>query len=123
MKITVGQAHGLFVGLSQLDKEAEKLSGATRLKIAINLNLLQPVAAAYERTSQKALVSLNAQEPKLTTLEVQAKFAEENEKSIAVTVDLGLKKLSMKEDIKLDDEPKVSSSTISQLLPLVTGVE
>ena len=50
MKLAIGSAHSLFVALTSVDRDDKtKLDGKTRIAIAIDINLLQPHVAAYER--------------------------------------------------------------------------
>ena len=129
MQLTVGQIHNLYVGLTVLERNDKlKLTPDTRFKMAINLNVLEPVANGYERARTRALADLYRDNRKLedkkqrTEAEIQADLADADAGLRAKTEEVELRMLS-RTDLKLDENETLLHATLARLLPLVEGLE
>lgn len=130
MPSTIGQIYDLYIGFTLLDRdESLKLSADTRLKLAININLLKPFAEAYERSRTRVLSDLNlvnrklGAEEKRSEAELQADFADANEALRAATQDIDDLKMLARTDLKLDENTKISASLLARLLCIVEKIE
>ena len=129
MQLTVGQIHNLYVGLTVLERNDKlKLTPDTRFKMAINLNVLEPVANGYERARTRALADLYRDNRKLedkkqrTEAEIQADLADADAGLRAKKEEVELRMLS-RTDLKLDENETLLHATLARLLPLVEGLE
>lgn len=129
MKLTVGKIHDLYVGLTMLERDDKiKLAGETRFKMAINLNLLQPIAAAYEiaRTCEHADVQKKHRGPeprdRISDEEIEAEMAAKNGMLRGREEEITLRMLK-KDDLKLDDNQTLGHVTLAKILPIVEGGE
>lgn len=127
MNLTVGQVHDLFVALGALEQNDVRLVGRTRLDIAININLLKPVAESYEGTRLRAFADVeNAARdaaPKVGPNEMQARMVTQNidMRNAPVAIE-SLRPLKIA-DLKLDENPKISGALLAHLAPLFEGME
>jgi hypothetical protein len=120
MKISAGGAHDLFVGLNMLEQAPEvSLEGMVRLKVAINMNILRPYAAAYELARTKGLAQIEAQRKNQS--EGQVEFMEMDAGLRAEPLDLDLKTLSVA-DLKLETNKRVTGPLIAQLATILTDL-
>ncbi len=129
-KLPIGTLHELFAGLQVVDTaDGTTLAGEVRLSIAINLNKLRPLIEAYERTRQRTYLDIskkilgdNERETPAQREKLQATFATENDKLRAGEHDVDLERIDVA-DLKLDENTKINSATLAQLMPILDGVE
>ena len=132
MKLTIGQIHNIFVGLTALDQQLEKAVPAVRLKIGINLNRVRPIAEAFEKAQQRSIAQLSTEAatkqsgcPPETSAEVQAR--QSNLQNDMMDAIVGLRaaeeeievKTFQQAELNLDENPRVSGDTISRLMPVL----
>jgi anti-sigma28 factor (negative regulator of flagellin synthesis) len=122
MKLSVGQIHDLYLGLSMLEQAPDvKLTGDVRIRIAIDINKLKPIASAYERARTRTFADLQKQATgatKKSDAEVQSELVEENEKIRGEEHELELRTF-LKTDLRLDDNPKITGAMMAQIWPVL----
>lgn len=127
MQLTTGEIHTAYVGLTNLEQDqAVRLSGDVRMKIAIDRNRLEPIAVAYERARTRAfadLVAANREaQAKKSEAEIQAELAEQDATLRQQDNDVEVKTL-LRSDLRLDDNPRITGVLLSQIMPILEGVE
>lgn len=122
MKLRIGQAHTLLIGLKAMENDKElKLAGDTWIKIATIITALEPKATAYERASQRMLADLirasrdEKGKPIRSDAEWRADHAEEDNKLREAELDIDLPTL-LKADLRLSDNPGLR---LSAILPII----
>ena len=130
MKLTTGNLHSLFVGLIALeDGETLKLTGDVRLKIAINRNLIEPYAAAYERARNRVaadLMKANRALPdkvRRSQNEIEVDLADVDVKMREKEEDVEKIKTLLKSELRLEDNLKITGAILAQIMPILDGVE
>ncbi len=123
MQITSGQAHDIVAALSSLEDHEIKLSGETILYMAISLNKLRYIAAAYEQARTRMLADIVKesqssgaanQVTEATFVEAEAKLRETEHEVDIKTIDIN--------SLDLANNPKIRPVTIARLMPILTGV-
>lgn len=129
MKLSLGAIHDLYVGLNMLERDEKlKLIADVRIKIAVNISRLKPLAAAYERAGARARADLQAANRELegkaqrSDAELAADFADINEDLRNKVEDVDLKTF-VRKDLRLDENDKIGGITLAQLLPIIDGLE
>lgn len=134
MKLTVGQIHNIFIGLSALDQQLEKAGPDVRMKIGINLSRARPIAEAFEKAQQGSIAQLSAAaadrpvDPPETNAGAQARQSKLQNDMMDAIVSLRAAeeeveiRVFQKADLNLDENPRVSGDTISRLMPIIEGL-
>ena len=121
MKFTLGQAHALLVGLNAVDRdEKTKLGAQARLAIAININRLTPVVAAYEKARNALLIEIVGEGP-VTQLK-EARFAAADSGLREQEEGFELRRIG-KAELRLDDNPRITGALIAMLAPILTDID
>ncbi len=121
MKLTIGRAHSLLVGLNAVDRDDKtKLNGDTRLALAININRLQPIVAAYEKARNAVLTETVGDGP-LTALK-EAQFSAADSDLREQEEEFDLKRIS-KADLRLEDNPRITGGLIAMLAPMLIDLD
>ena len=152
-EITVGDAHNMLLALLMLDRdESMAFEMETRLAIAININALQPVGQAYEKSRvqkdreifgnthamrEEEARRLTGDPHKLPENEARQRadrmiselrdakqfdFLEANEALREKKVSLNLRKIAVS-DLNLEENKKIRSQTVAWLAPILTGLD
>lgn len=136
MKITTGQAYTLYFGLKEIDKQLETLPNETvLLNIAINIDRLQSLAEAYERTQARVQADLSAASAKTVPAEVGETPAQRHARETKLNLDnsdaiakmraepqeIELKTFN-KVDLNLGANPKVRATALAQIMPILEGL-
>jgi hypothetical protein len=119
MKLAIGSAHSLFVALTSVDRDDKtKLDGKTRIAIAIDINLLQPHVAAYERVRGERQREIMASESGPAQ---GAAFVEADAQLREAEVEVALRQFATAE-LKLDDNPRITGAMIAMLAPVLSDL-
>ena len=119
MKLSLGRAHSLLLGLSAVDRDEKcRIDGKTRIAIAIDINLLQPHVAAYEKVQARKLRDIAGEQ--LDPLK-EAEFAAADAELRESEVEINLKPFSIA-DLKLDDNPRITGAMIAMLAPVLSDL-
>ena len=119
MKLSLGRAHSLLVGLIAVDRdEKSRIDGKTRIAIAIDINLLQPHVAAYEKVRARKLREIVGEQ--LDPLK-EAEFAAADAELRESEFEIALKPFSIA-DLKLDDNPRITGAMIAMLGPVLSDL-
>lgn len=120
MKLTTGRIHDLLIGLYAIENTVDtKLAGEVRLKIAININAIKPVATIYESSRTKAYHRIVKGTQERT--EVDAAMIDADQELRAVEYDINVCTL-VKDDLRLDDNPKITGAIVAQVMPIITDL-
>src|SRR5690348_6485893 len=129
MRLTIGEIHDLSIAIAGLEKDEKiKLTGETRLKLAINHNKLTPIASAYERARSRLLSDMvkknrdSEAKQQISDAEIQADFADQNQGLRDASEEIELRKLT-RPDLKLDENQNIGALTIARLMPIIEGIE
>jgi len=135
--LNIGEIHNLFIGLSALEKDDNvKLTGAVRLKIAIDLNRCRPVAEAYETARAKMFAEISKRfaeriaaaeakgptQAKPTIAEHELERVLEDQKMRAEVGHVELRTL-VQSDLRLEENPRITGAMIAMILPVLEGIE
>jgi hypothetical protein len=121
MKLSIGKAHSLLVGLNAVDRDDKtKLNGDTRLALAININRLQPVVAAYEKARNAVLTETVGEGPLTAVKEAQFSAADSDLRDKEEEFDL---RRIAKADLRLEDNPRITGGLIAMLAPMLIDLE
>lgn len=121
MKLTIGKAHSLLVGLNAVDRDDKtRLNGDTRLALAININRLQPIVAAYEKARNAVLAETVGDGPLTAVKEAQFSAADSDLRDKEEEFDL--KRIS-KADLRLEDNPRITGGLIAMLAPMLIDLD
>ncbi len=121
MKLTIGKAHSLLVGLNAVDRDDKtRLNGDTRLAFAININRLQPIVAAYEKARNAVLAETVGDGPLTAVKEAQFSAADSDLRDKEEEFDL--KRIS-KADLRLEDNPRITGGLIAMLAPMLIDLD
>lgn len=135
MKLTNTQADRIWTGIKSLDVEENDLSPETRLKMAVNMNRLTPYLQAFSKIvtarqdqikSLRELMekeSLNGAAHELAD-RYSALVAETNDLFEASVTDdqLRLKKFKV-EELKLQNNRRITSESLAFLAPVISDLE
>lgn len=127
MKLTYGQIHEAFLGLTALDHDDIKLSGETHMSVAINLNAFKPYTIAYEKARFRTLADLNErnrglpEKDRRSDAELQADFADADLAMRDKEVEVNEARKILKSDLRMSDNAKIRGGTIARLMPLLDG--
>lgn len=121
MKLTLGTAHGLLIGMNAIDRDDKtRLAAETRMTIAININRLQPVMAAYEKARNALMIEIVGEGP-ITPLK-EAQFAAADGGLRERAEEFELKRIA-KAELRLDDNPRITGGLIAMLAPILTDLD
>lgn len=123
MRLTIGQIHDVVSGMTSLEDPEVKLSGDLVLTIAINLNKMRGIAAAYEQARARIMSDLikNSVNSR-NNHEIESEFLEEDKKLRDKEEDVeGAKAIDIK-SLDLNNNPKVRPLVVARLMPILTGV-
>jgi hypothetical protein len=119
MKLTLGRAQSLMIALTAVDRDEKcRLDGRTRIAIAIDINLLQPHVAAYEKVRAQKLREIMAEGVNPVK---EAEFAAADAELRESEVELALKQFALG-DLKLDDNPRITGAMIAMLAPALSDL-
>jgi len=122
MKIKIGTAQTLLGGLMNLEKDEKTKLGDSRFPIAINIERLRPVVAAYESAAQKRMAEmLEDSAPEEREL-IQLRFAEADAGLRDEEVEIDLKTIERK-GLKLDDNTRITGAMLAQIAPMISDFE
>jgi hypothetical protein len=121
MKLKVGTIHDLCFALRALDAPEIKLPGKVRLTVAINLNKLLPVAQAYEQERARSFAALAEKYPpdKPAPAGAAEKAAGEDKKLREKETDIGSLDKITETDLDLDNNHRITSGVLAQLMPIL----
>ena len=126
MKLTLGSAHSLLIALTAVDRDEKcRIDGRTRIAIAIDINLLQPPLAAYEKVRAQKLceIMIGAADSgggKIDPIR-EAEFSAADAELRDGEIELNLKPFSVA-DLKLDDNPRITGAMIAMLAPVLSDL-
>ena len=120
MKLSLGSAHSLLIGLTAVDRDEKcRIDGKTRIAIAIDINLLQPHVAAYEKVRARKLREIAGEQ--LDSLK-EAEFAAADAELRESEFEIALKPFSIA-DLKLDENPRITGAMIAMLAPALNDLD
>ena len=127
MKLSIGTAHALFLGLAAIEGGADvKVSADVRLAIAINMNKLRPTAEAYERARTRSLATLYAVNrgadgrPLRCDAELQADALDADAAMRSAESDELELRTILKADLRLADNAKITGVVLAQVAPIIS---
>jgi hypothetical protein len=122
MKLSYREAQRIFQGLRRIDESDDtKLDGETRLKVGININRLIPSLRTYEKEITRIQSKLmNGGLPVDQRKSIEAD--EELQRLGDALEDFKMKKFKIAE-LKLNENSKIKSETLSQIGPLIVDFD
>src|SRR5450830_1563904 len=96
MKLTIGQIHDAAASFGALENADIVFSPKTRLAIALNFNIVQPIAQTYEQTRAKMIADVIKQTG-VTNQEMESEVQTKNAEMRAMEIELNLKPIKLDE--------------------------
>lgn len=120
MKLTNRDAQRLLIALRSVEAGGEtKLAGQARMNIAININRLMPVVAAFETSIEKRkLDQVPGADARSANVAIQKEImdlADASQDHTLITMGFA--------DLDLDNNPKITSDQIASLAPILRDLE
>lgn len=121
MKLTVGDAHNILIGLHAFEAPDLKLSGDTRFKIAVAINRLRRIGTNYERERAMAHAAFSAGKTGFDP-SLQSKVMEKDHELRAAEVEVKLSTFC-KDELKLHDNTQITPQAIANIMLLIADAD